>query len=265
LSNGYAHPVDSYRATGVYAQRDPVGNVPGVLVFYQQTYDGNVGPGDGSKPLQQSARSHAFALELDESILHGDVMFGIRPVEYLSGLQASSSGPDTLKTAQPHYGAFDIIARDPKFSPYLYAIFESGIGAASDAPYGQPAWTAQLRWAGPLFPAPALKKAPPTPSGVAAAGTTPAANPSAETSASPSPQMVQSGKAVYVANCAACHNANGTGGAGPSLHQVATTKTFAQTVDFIEKPSGAMPKLYPAPLSEAQVQEVAAYVRATFH
>ena len=77
---------------------------------------------------------------------------------------------------------------------------------------------------------------------------------------------MQAGKAVFVANCAACHNANGTGGAGPSLHQVATTKTFAQTVDFIEHPSGGiMPKLYPGTLSEAQVKEVTAYVRATFH
>ena len=87
LANGYAHPSDAYRATGVYAQRDPVGHVPGVLVFYQQTYDANVGPGDGSTPLVQSATSRAFALELSESFLHGDVMLAVRPVEYLSGLQ----------------------------------------------------------------------------------------------------------------------------------------------------------------------------------
>jgi mono/diheme cytochrome c family protein len=76
---------------------------------------------------------------------------------------------------------------------------------------------------------------------------------------------VKAGETVYTANCAACHNANGTGGVGPTLHNVAATKTYAQTIDFIEKPAGAMPKLYPGTLSEAQVKEVAAYVRATFH
>jgi len=267
LANGYAHPSDAYRATGVYAQRDPVGHVPGVLVFYQQTYDANVGPGDGSTPLVQSATSRAFALELSESFLHGDVMLAVRPVEYLSGLQASATGFDTERTAQPHYGTFNVIARDPKFSPYLYFVFESGVGAASDARYAQPAWTAQVRWAAPVFGAPAIRRVPAGLRPVAVADATPAASTSVGTSdASPSPEAVQAGKAVFVANCAACHNANGTGGAGPSLHQVATTKTFAQTVDFIEHPSGGiMPKLYPGTLSEAQVKEVTAYVRATFH
>jgi mono/diheme cytochrome c family protein len=79
------------------------------------------------------------------------------------------------------------------------------------------------------------------------------------------PASADAGEKIFVANCAACHNANGTGGAGPNLHTVGATKTLAQTIDFIENPSGAMPKLYPGTLSEAQVQDVAAYIRSAFH
>lgn len=177
-----------------------------MLVFYQHTYDANVGPGDGSTPLVQSATSRAFALELSESFLHGDVMLAVRPVEYLSGLQASATGFDTERTAQPHYGTFNVIARDPKFSPYLYFVFESGVGAASDARYAQPAWTAQVRWAAPVFGAPAIRRVPAGLRPVAVADATQAASTSVGTSdASPSPEAVQAGKAVFVANCAACH------------------------------------------------------------
>jgi mono/diheme cytochrome c family protein len=264
LANGYVAPADHYDVIGVYAQRDPVKSVPGVLVFYQQTHDSNVGPGAASGGLQQRATSRAFALEFDESILHGDVMVGIRPVEYLSGLQASTNGLDATRTAQPHFGTFNVIARDPNFSPYLYAVFQSGIGAASNAAVGQPTWSAQLKWAGPLFRAPALAKAPSAVSSAQAATAIPSSKDSAA-EASPSPQLVKAGETVYVANCASCHNANGTGGVGPTLHNVAVTKSYAQTIAFIEKPSGIMPKLYPGTLSEEQVKEVAAYVRATFH
>ncbi len=263
LTDGYVRPADHYNSIGVYAQRDPVNDIPGVLVFYQQTHDSNVGPGAPSEGLQQSATSRAFAIELDESLFRGNVMVALRPVEYLSGLQASTSGFDTSRTAQPHLGTLNVIARDPKFSPYLYALFQTGIGSASTASFGQPTWTVQVKWAGPLFRAPVLSKAAPAASGTdapkpSAASTDPA------TEASASPQLVKAGETVYVANCASCHNANGTGGVGPSLHNLAAKKTYAQTVDFIEKPTGVMPKLYPDTISETQVKAVAAYVRATF-
>jgi hypothetical protein len=151
LSTGYANPIDDYNAIGAYAQRDPVKNVPGLLLFYQVTNDSNVGPGKVAQGLTQGARSWASAVEVDESVLNGDVMLGLRPVEYISGLQASKSGLDVLTTAHPHYGVFDIVARDPKFSPYLYVTLESAVGAASNATYGQPAWRAGIKWAMPLF------------------------------------------------------------------------------------------------------------------
>jgi mono/diheme cytochrome c family protein len=248
LAGGYVQPTDHYNVVGVYAQRDPVKSAPGVFVFYQQTHDSNVGPGAPSDGLQQSATSRAFAIELDESLLHGDVMIGFRPVEYLSGLQASATGFDTQLTAKPHYGTFNVIVRDPKFSPYLYVLFESAFSAASNASNGQPAWRASIKWAAPFFRARAsATAAPETPPKVVALGGSGA------------------GQKVYGANCAACHNADGTGGVGPNLHSVGTTKTLAQTIEFIEKPSGAMPKLYPGTLSEAQVQDVAVYIRSTFH
>ncbi|MGH7716679.1 MAG: c-type cytochrome, partial [Vulcanimicrobiaceae bacterium] len=57
------------------------------------------------------------------------------------------------------------------------------------------------------------------------------------------------------ANCAACHDAAGQGGVGPSLKQISQRMSLAQTIAFIKSPSGSvMPKLYPATLSAAQVQ-----------
>jgi mono/diheme cytochrome c family protein len=250
LSSGYVQPIDRYNAVGIYAQRDPLKSFPGLLVFYQQTGDSNIGPSVAAAGLSQSAISRAFAFELDEPFFHGDVMLAIRPVEYLAGLQASRAGYDVLTTAHPHFGAFDIVARDPKFSPYVYITIESAVAAASNATYGQPAWRVGLRYAAPIFrahPAPATQQSA---SAIIAAST----------SAAPA-----AGQAVYAANCAACHGASGTGGVGPNLHQVAATMTLDQTVAFIEKPAGAMPKLFPGTLSAAQVQEVAAYVRSAFH
>ncbi len=76
---------------------------------------------------------------------------------------------------------------------------------------------------------------------------------------------LSAGKTLFAANCAACHGAAGQGGVGPSLKSIATRMSLAQTIAFIESPSGnVMPKLYPATLSAAQVQDVAAYINKTF-
>ncbi|HTJ25627.1 MAG TPA: hypothetical protein VMA36_05610, partial [Candidatus Limnocylindria bacterium] len=72
LAGGYVNPIDNYGTYGAYAQRDPVNGFPGVLIFYQRTNDGNVGPGRASQRLVQSAMSSAAAIELDESILQGN-------------------------------------------------------------------------------------------------------------------------------------------------------------------------------------------------
>jgi hypothetical protein len=184
LANGFTNPIDAYSATGVYAQRDPVKNAPGFFAYYQVSSDGNVGPGVAKQNLTQSAVGHAFALEIDESILNGDVMLGLRPVEYVGGLQASKNGPDVLTTAKPHYGVVDLVGRDPKFSPYLYMTLEAALGGASNATYAQPAWRAGFKYAGPLFPAPRLAAQPAAPP-AAAASAVPASAPVPAVSASP--------------------------------------------------------------------------------
>jgi mono/diheme cytochrome c family protein len=268
LLPGFAGPIDHYSATGVYAQRDPVKAFPGLLVFYQQTHDANIGPGAASAHLNQGAISRAFALEVDEAFFKGNVMLGIRPVEYLGGLQASKTGFDVLTTAHPHFGAFDIVIRDPKLSPYLYLTLESAVAAASNATFGQPAWRAGLKYAAPFFRAPALP-APPVADPVVAIAASPAASASPAADASPAvpdAQAIAAGAKIYATNCAACHNAAGTGGIGPNLHATPAHMSLAQTITFIEKPpAGTMPKLFPAPLSDAQVRQVAAYIRSAFH
>jgi alcohol dehydrogenase (cytochrome c) len=71
------------------------------------------------------------------------------------------------------------------------------------------------------------------------------------------------GADVFRANCAVCHTANGAAtGVGPSLVSEKQRKNYDQTVAWIEAPDPPMPKLYPAPLSEKDVQDVAAYVQS---
>lgn len=69
------------------------------------------------------------------------------------------------------------------------------------------------------------------------------------------------GKQLFTQNCASCHGATGTeGGVGPSLRNEKSRKNFAKAVTWIENPQPPMPKLYPSPLSEKDVDDVAAYV-----
>lgn len=70
------------------------------------------------------------------------------------------------------------------------------------------------------------------------------------------------GKTVFTANCASCHGATGTeGGVGPSLKNEKSRKNYQQTVAWIKNPQPPMPKLFPSPLSEQDVDNVAAYVQ----
>jgi mono/diheme cytochrome c family protein len=70
------------------------------------------------------------------------------------------------------------------------------------------------------------------------------------------------GKAIYADNCSQCHGATGTeGGLGPSLRDERKRKTYAQTITWIEDPVSPMPKLYPSPLSDKDVADVATFVQ----
>jgi cytochrome c553 len=104
----------------------------------------------------------------------------------------------------------------------------------------RPVMSYQLLWAGPWV-RPATRRAPVVPA------------------------AIQSGQRIYVANCTSCHGAAGQGGEGADLRKIGTSHTQAQVVAIIESPSGLMPHLYPGTLSVADVDNVATYIRATFH
>jgi mono/diheme cytochrome c family protein len=68
------------------------------------------------------------------------------------------------------------------------------------------------------------------------------------------------GQKRYAANCASCHGAGGAGGVGPELHGENTRKDTAGTIFWIKHPILPMPTLYPKPLSDKDVDDVAAFV-----
>jgi mono/diheme cytochrome c family protein len=59
-----------------------------------------------------------------------------------------------------------------------------------------------------------------------------------------------------------CHGSTGVeGGVGPSLRGENKRKNYDATIAWIKNPQPPMPKLYPSPLSEKAVDDVAAYVQ----
>lgn len=77
----------------------------------------------------------------------------------------------------------------------------------------------------------------------------------------PAQAVPHKGAALYREHCAACHETPPKPAViGPSLHGIHTRKTHAQIVELIESPAPPMPKLYPDPLSDADVEAIASYV-----
>jgi ubiquinol-cytochrome c reductase cytochrome c subunit len=72
------------------------------------------------------------------------------------------------------------------------------------------------------------------------------------------------GAVVFAANCALCHGGSGQGGSGPSLKNEGAKKDGTAVAAFVKNPpgAGAMPKLFPGFLSDADVTAVAAYVES---
>jgi mono/diheme cytochrome c family protein len=69
------------------------------------------------------------------------------------------------------------------------------------------------------------------------------------------------GRAIYLAQCSACHGRDGTGGQiGPQLRNEHLRHTFAQVRDIVLDPEPPMPKLFPARMTGADVRDVSAYV-----
>ena len=94
-----------------------------------------------------------------------------------------------------------------------------------------------------------------------AAGCTKSSDQSTSTTSTSTAQAAR-GKTIFATNCSACHGATGTeGGIGPSLKNEQSRKNYADTIAWIKNPQPPMPKLYPSPLSEKDVDDVAAYVQ----
>ncbi len=71
------------------------------------------------------------------------------------------------------------------------------------------------------------------------------------------------GSQIFSQNCSSCHGANGSGGGiGPKLAGEKSRKNYQATVAWIKNPQPPMPKLYPSPLSEKDVDDAAAYVQS---
>jgi mono/diheme cytochrome c family protein len=70
------------------------------------------------------------------------------------------------------------------------------------------------------------------------------------------------GKQIYSTTCSGCHGASGQGGFGPSLRGESARKNTAAAIAWIKNPKAPMPKLYPDPLSEKDVDDVAAYIES---
>lgn len=71
------------------------------------------------------------------------------------------------------------------------------------------------------------------------------------------------GKLIFSANCSTCHGATGIeGGVGPSLKGEKNRKNYDQTIAWIHNPKPPMPKLWPSPLNDKDVSDVATYVQS---
>jgi mono/diheme cytochrome c family protein len=70
------------------------------------------------------------------------------------------------------------------------------------------------------------------------------------------------GQQIFSANCSTCHGRTGReGGIGPSLRDEKSRKDGPQTILWIRNPQPPMPKLWPSPLNDKDVADVAAYVQ----
>jgi len=71
---------------------------------------------------------------------------------------------------------------------------------------------------------------------------------------------VARGRKLYAQNCSACHGANGEGVTGKNLQNLGQRLTLEATVQWLENPKPPMPKLFPSPLGEQDVLDVAEFI-----
>jgi len=74
--------------------------------------------------------------------------------------------------------------------------------------------------------------------------------------------QVARGKHLYAENCSGCHGGAGEGGTGPALKGVKERRTYRGTIQWIKDPqTQLMPKLFPGPLNDQAVRDVATFIR----
>jgi mono/diheme cytochrome c family protein len=165
--------------------------------------------------------------------------------------------------------------------PGLHAIVRNGVGGYGGMPAFNPnavtdqniadieAYLASLApasaAAAQALPAPTTTAivavlAPTSVPPAASATSTPAAASSAPVAAASAD--LGHGRQIYSTTCSGCHGASGQGGFGPSLRGEKSRKDTAAAIAWIKNPKSPMPKLYPDPLSEKDVEDVAAYVES---
>ncbi len=285
--------IDRYRSGAIYAQIDPGEHGrPGLLAIYQAQFDNNPGVGpDGTTLGATSSRGASF--EIYQPFFRNGMLVSLRHDFNDSG----AGGPVT------NGNAINVAFNVPRIA-YLHGYVEANVGAnsalsgASSGPtFKGMLWLTIPISKGRAVPSSAVAvAASPTPTdaaSVASSAASTSATASTPTVAStsvvpiavastrdPKPAVANApaaasapsvdvaamaaGKVAFAANCASCHGATGGGGVGPSLHGIASRQPLATTIDRIVHPRGIMPKLYPSPLSKTNVDQVAAYIRATF-
>jgi mono/diheme cytochrome c family protein len=71
------------------------------------------------------------------------------------------------------------------------------------------------------------------------------------------------GKAVFEAQCAACHGQRGIGGqVGPALRNENARRSYRSVYAIVADPAPPMPKLYPSQMTKSDVRDVSAYVES---
>jgi mono/diheme cytochrome c family protein len=71
------------------------------------------------------------------------------------------------------------------------------------------------------------------------------------------------GRAVFEAQCAACHGRAGSAGpVGPSLQNENVRHSYREVYAIVRDPAPPMPKLYPGSMTGSDVRDVSAYVES---
>ncbi len=155
--------------------------------------------------------------------------------------------------------------------PGLHAIVRNGVGGYG----GMPAFSASAvtdqniadieAYLASLAPAATANASTAAPVAISAAPPTIATSAPVLASSAPVASAgadLAHGKQIYSTTCSGCHGASGQGGFGPSLRGESARKNTAAAIAWIKNPKAPMPKLYPDPLSEKDVDDVAAYIES---